>query len=94
MKLVKDEDGEYTYTISIKITTSGLYYYHFDIQNEEQCYRVGSDVDLHALLGKGSDWQLTVTADAYAPTVLDGGVMYEIMPDRFFIGGERLKTKD
>ncbi|MDE6617849.1 MAG: glycoside hydrolase family 13 protein [Clostridiales bacterium] len=93
MKLVKDEDGEYTYTISIKITTSGLYYYHFDIQNEEQCYRVGSDVDLHALLGKGSDWQLTVTADAYAPTVLDGGVMYEIMPDRFFIGGERNMTK-
>ena len=93
MNLVKDEDGEYTYSLTIKITTSGLYYYHFDIQNEEQCYRVGGGDDLHALLGKGSDWQLTVTQDAYKPTALDGGVMYEIMPDRFFIGGERNKTK-
>ena len=93
MNLVKDEDGEYTYSLTVKITTSGLYFYHFDIQNEEQCYRVGSDVDLHAMLGKGGDWQLTVTQDKYAPTALDGGVMYEIMPDRFFIGGERHKTK-
>ncbi len=93
MNLVKDEDGEYTYSITVKVTSSGVYFYHFDIQNEEQVFRVGSDVDLHALLGKGGDWQLTVTADAYTPTALDGGVMYEIMPDRFFIGGERLKTK-
>ncbi len=93
MNLVKDEDGEYTYTLTVKVTTSGLYFYHFDIQNEEQVYRVGSDVDLNALLGKGGDWQLTVTADEYAPSALDGGVMYEIMPDRFFIGGERNKTK-
>ena len=94
MNFVKDEDGEYTYTLSIKITSSGLYFYHFEIQNEEQLYRVGSDVDLHALLGKGGDWQLTVTSDAYRPSFIDGGVMYEIMPDRFFIGGERHKTKD
>ncbi len=94
MTLVKDEDGEYTYTLKIKVTSAGLYFYHFDIQNEEQIYRVGSDVDLHALLGKGSDWQLTVTADEYAPTPLDGGVMYEIMPDRFNIGKQRYKTKD
>lgn len=94
MNLVKNEDGEYTYSITIKVTTDGLYYYHFDITNEEQVYRVGSDVNMHALLGKGSDWQLTVTADdAHTPTAVDGGVMYEIMPDRFFIGGERNKTK-
>ncbi|MCM1368735.1 MAG: alpha-amylase family glycosyl hydrolase, partial [Roseburia sp.] len=93
MTLVGDEDGEYTYSISVKVTSSGLYFYHFDIQNEDEVFRVGSDVDLHALLGKGSDWQLTVTADEYKPTVLDGGVVYEIMPDRFFIGGERNKTK-
>ena len=54
---------------------------------------MGSGDDLHALLGKGQEWQLTVTSEAYAPSSLDGGVMYEIMPDRFFIGGERLKTK-
>ncbi len=93
MNFVKDEDGEYTYALTVKVTTPGLYFYHFEIRNEEQSYRVGSDVDLRALLGKGADWQLTVTSDAYKPTVLDGGVMYEIMPDRFFIGGERNKTK-
>lgn len=93
MSLVSDEDGEYTYTLTVKITSSGLYYYHFDIQNEEQVYRVGSDIDLNAMLGKGGDWQLTVTADAYKPTALDGGVVYEIMPDRFNIGGERRRSK-
>lgn len=93
MTLVKDEDGEYTYCITVKVTSSGLYFYHFDIQNEEQVYRVGSGSDLHALLGKGADWQLTVTADEYKPTALDGGVMYEIMPDRFYIAGARNKTK-
>lgn len=93
MRLVGDEEGEYTYTLAVKITTPGLYFYHFDIQNEEQVYRVGSDVDLNALLGKGGDWQLTVTSDVYRPSVTDGGVIYEIMPDRFFIGGERNATK-
>lgn len=93
MNAIGETDGEYAYTLTVKITTSGLYYYHFDIQNDEQVYRVGGDSDLHAMLGKGSEWQLTVTSDAYKPTALDGGVMYEIMPDRFFIGGERLKTK-
>lgn len=93
MNLVKDEDGEYTYNIAVKVTSSGVYFYHFDIQNEEQIYRVGSDDDLHAMLGKGSEWQLTVQSEEYKPTALDGGVMYEIMPDRFFIGGERNKTK-
>ena len=93
MNQTADVDGEYTYAIAVKVTTAGLYFYHFDIQNEEQSYRVGSGDDLHALLGKGQEWQLTVTSEAYAPSSLDGGVMYEIMPDRFFIGGERLKTK-
>ena len=93
MNLVKEEDGQYTYSLTVKVTTSGLYFYHFDIQNEDQVYRVGSDIDLNALLGKGSDWQLTVTSDEYAPTFMDGGVMYEIMPDRFFIGGDRNMTK-
>ncbi len=93
MTLIADEDDEYTYSLTVKVTSAGVYFYHFDIQNEEQIYRVGSDSDQHALLGKGSDWQLTVTADEYKGTPLDGGVMYEIVPDRFFIGGERNKTK-
>lgn len=93
MRQVSDEDGEYTYAITVKVTTAGLYFYHFEIHNEEQIFRVGSDGDLHALLGKGGEWQLTVTDAEYKPTALDGGVMYEIMPDRFFIGGERNKTK-
>ncbi len=93
MKQVSYEDGEFVYAISVRITSSGLYFYHFDIQNEEQLYRVGADIDLNALLGKGSDWQLTVTSDEYRPTFVDGGVIYEIMPDRFFIGGTRNKTK-
>lgn len=44
--------------------------------------------------GKGDEWQLTVYDEVYAaPSFLDGGIIYQIFPDRFNIGGERLKTK-
>ncbi len=82
------------YTVQVNITTKGLYFYHFIINTEDKQYRIGCGDDLHALLGKGHDWQLTVYEQVYkAPEFLKGGVMYQIMPDRFYDGGARLKTK-
>ena len=45
MNLVSDEDGEYTYGLSVKVTSSGLYFYHFEIANEDRSEerRVGKE---------------------------------------------------
>lgn len=83
------------YTVTVSPTTSGLYFYHFAVNTEDRQYRIGSDEDLNALLGKGGDWQLTVFEEKYAdPDWLNGGLMYQIFVDRFNIGGERKKTKN
>ena len=89
-------DPEYTmeYNVSVTVTTKGLYFYHFIINTEDKQYRIGCGDDLNALLGKGHDWQLSVYEEVYkAPEFLKGGLIYQIMPDRFFDGGARRKTK-
>lgn len=88
-------DGMNEYTVTLTVTSRGLYFYHFVINtDDEQQVRIGADHDLNALWGKGQDWQLTVFEQAApAPRWLKGGMLYQIMTDRFFIGGERNKTK-
>lgn len=87
-------NGMTEYTVTLTVTTRGLYFYHYVVNTEEKQYRIGSDEDLNALLGKGHDWQLTVYSEDYKePEWLNGGLMYQIFVDRFNIGGERKKTK-
>lgn len=81
------------YSVTLKVKSKGLYFYHFAINTENEQFRVGSDVDLNALLGKGAEWQMTVYEKTSMPKWLNGGLMYQIMVDRFFIGGDRFKTK-
>ena len=89
-----EPDTMMEYTVSVAVTTRGLYFYHFIVNTEDKQYRIGAGDDLHALLGKGHDWQLTVYESVYAPpTFLKGGLIYQIMPDRFCDGGARNKTK-
>ena len=87
-------DGVMEYTCAVTVTTRGLYFYHFIINTEDKQYRVGCGDDMYAMLGKGHDWQLSVYEEVYrAPTFLRGGILYQIMPDRFCDGGARRKTK-
>lgn len=82
------------YTVSVTVTTRGLYFYHFIVNTEDKQYRIGCSDDLHAMLGKGHDWQLSVYEEVYkAPQFLKGGLIYQILPDRFYDGGARKKTK-
>lgn len=88
-------NGMMEYTVSFTVTTRGLYFYHYIVNTEDKQYRIASDEDLNALLGKGQEWQLTVYEEATpAPKWLNGGLMYQIFVDRFHIGGERLKSKN
>jgi glycosidase len=91
---ITDTDGFTEFAVSLKVTSKGLYFYHFEIDTpDETCY-IGCDETLNAMLNKGGEWQLTVYEEKTpAPAWNKGGIFYQIMPDRFFIGGERLKTK-
>ncbi len=87
-------DGMMEYKVSLKVTTAGLYFYHFVINTDYEQYQIRADRDLHAILNRGEEWQLTVYEQLYeTPSWLKGGVIYQIMPDRFFDGGARKKTK-
>ena len=102
LTLVKEGESEVNYPLTqretndidifefgtiLTVTSAGLYFYNFVIHGDEGSYHVGSDGNLDALLGKGNKWQLTVTDPIYAsPSWLNGGIMYQIMPDRFCNG--------
>ncbi len=69
----------------------GLYWYHFKYQNSfgEFCIKK-FDHSLGAISNDGDSWQLTVYSKDYAtPDWLDGGIIYQIFPDRFFASGKR-----
>lgn len=86
-------DGE-RFTLSLRVTSEGLYFYRFVVRCNGADTAFYADSELNAREGKGDEWQLTVYDEVYAaPSFLDGGIIYQIFPDRFNIGGERLKTK-
>ncbi|MBR2988440.1 MAG: glycoside hydrolase family 13 protein [Clostridia bacterium] len=88
--MVKTTDG---FTYEMEITTVGLYHYHFDVIEENGKTSYFADYNLSAST-TGAEWQLTVIDDLYEkPDFLRGGIFYQIMVDRFNIGGERLKSK-
>ena len=82
------------FSLSLRVTSAGLYFYRFVVRNDGYDTAFYADRDLCAAAGRGEEWQLTVYEENYAaPKFLDGGIIYQIFPDRFNIGGERLKTK-
>jgi len=88
-------EGFVLYSLDLTVNSSGLYHYIFEVECEKKITTIGCGGDLTGMLTSGVAWQLTVYDDAVpAPTWAKGGVFYQIMPDRFFIGGDRLKTKD
>ncbi len=102
--LTKEGNGEQTvfypmqrqgnvFSLTMKVTTSGLYFYRFIAKNAcaEQSFYCGSDL---RACETGCQWQLTAYDKLYeTPDVFNGGIIYQIMVDRFNIGGKRNKTK-
>ncbi len=82
------------FTITMKVTSSGLYGYYFQLESESETVKFYASNDLTASEGEGKEWQLTAYEDKYIkPNLFDGGIIYQIMPDRFNIGKKRYKTK-
>lgn len=88
------EDGEWIkYTLTMQVTTPGLYFYYFVVRafGEETCFYANADLTADYA---GSEWQLTASQSIYKiPRCFEGGIIYQIMTDRFAIGGERVKSK-
>lgn len=85
---------EHGFTLTMSVTTSGLYEYFFELSLGDERTCVYADGSLYAVTGEGKQWQLTAYEERYeVPDTFDGGIIYQIMPDRFAIGKKRFKTK-
>ena len=69
----------------------GLYWYHFKYEsNFGEFFIKKTEHSLGVVSEDGTDWQLTVfDKDFNTPDWLDGGIIYQIFPDRFFASGKK-----
>ncbi len=105
LQLKKDDDIDYTeiimhpaeqldnyrfYECEIN-PDEGLYWYHFRYESAFGPFFIKkSDHSLGIVGNKGDDWQLTVfDRDFQTPDWLDGGIIYQIFPDRFFSSSKK-----
>ena len=67
----------------------GLYWYQFRYESAfGEFYIKKTDTSLGIVSNKGGMWQLTVyNKDYTTPDWLDGGIIYQIFPDRFYNSG-------
>ena len=81
-------DGYTFYYCDITLA-EGLYWFSFRYTSDYGEFKVTkTEHSLGVVSDKGTDWQLTVyTADFETPDWLDGGIIYQIFPDRFYNSG-------
>lgn len=71
----------------------GIYWYAFKFNTAETEFWVTKfDHSLGEISSEGAWWQLTVYNKSYStPSWLDGGIIYQIFPDRFYKSGKAKK---
>ena len=63
----------------------GLYFYHFEVRTHRGSQRLSKGFAGDGIFGGNNQWQLTVYDKNFkTPDWLEGGVMYQIFPDRFY----------
>ncbi len=71
----------------------GLYFYYFETRTCRGGLRLSRGFAGKAKFGGMHSWQMTVySRQATTPDWLEGGIMYQIMPDRFAWSGEEKKN--
>lgn len=80
--------GALYYKTDVKFS-EGLYWYAFQYTTEHDKYMITKTDDFCGSVSPdGRYWQQTVySADYKTPEWLRGGLIYQIFPDRFFVGG-------
>jgi len=82
--------GEEWWTVFFTPDTAGLYWYSFEFDSDsgtQQIKNAGSGIG--CITSDGCEWQMTVFSKGYkTPEWLNGGIIYQIFPDRFCFSGE------
>lgn len=83
------------YCVDMPITSVGLYFYHFEVRQYGGGYfNIFASPDLTPVFHYGEDWILLARERVYEPSdTLKGGLIYQIMVDRF-CAVERKKTQE
>lgn len=103
LELVLTKDGETPvsyeflrtenhFRLALKITSCGLYFYTFKACSRDTEVNFGSD-DFCGIIRNGKPFVQLVYKYTPRPEWLNGGLVYQIFPDRFAIGGERIRSK-
>lgn len=79
------DDFEY-WELHFSATTSGLYFYHFELDTPwGKTFVKNCGCGIGKLNAQGDDFQQTVyDKDFVTPDFLKGGIIYQIFPDRFY----------
>lgn len=89
MQKTSEYDEYEVYSCDISFASSGLLFYYFDIETQNErfaLYKYGYDM---TNMEDGELWQLSVVPlGGFAHGDFSGKVMYQIFPDRFAIDGE------
>ncbi len=87
-------ESEEWWRVSFTPETEGLYFYHFEYDTpfgRSNIYKVKNGCG--ALNSSGPAWQMTVySADFNITKKFEGGVIYQIFPDRFNFSGKEKKN--
>lgn len=76
--------GYQTYSCKTSFNSPGLYFYRFEIKNNDITYFVGKKDNNAAIEDWLPEWQLTVFDKNFkTPDWTKGALMYQIFPDRF-----------
>lgn len=89
-----DQKGDCFYWECSISLNEGIYWYAFKFNSVETEYWVTKfDHSLGEISNNGAWWQLTVYNKSYStPSWLDGGIIYQIFPDRFYNSGKAKKN--
>ena len=80
-------DGVNHFAVTVTPTTSGLYFYYFDLYTDFRKICRGPGAEGHLTWVLEDSWQLTVyEPDFQTPDWIKSGTMYQIFPDRFYEG--------
>ena len=68
---------------------TGLHFYYFEIKTAQGHRQLSRGFGSEAVFGGHDRWQLTVYDKSFTtPSWLEGGIIYQIFPDRFHFSGE------
>ena len=87
MEYTGQSDGVNHFAVTVTPTTSGLYFYYFDLYTDFRKICRGPGAEGHLTWVLEDSWQLTVyELDFQTPDWIKSGTMYQIFPDRFYEG--------